>query len=77
MNRDRIVGAAFALVAFAFILGAEALPPGLGRLPGAGFFPFWIGAAMLGLAVPLLFRKGEPAAETPAEGWAQAGMVAR
>jgi len=76
MNRDRILGAAFALVAVGFILGAEALPSGLGRLPGAGFFPFWIGAAMLALAAPLLFRKGEPAAATPVGGWAQAGMVA-
>lgn len=76
MNRDRIVGVAFTLIAAAFLWGAESLPPSLGKLPGAGFFPFWIGAAMLGLAAPLLFRKGEPAAETPAGGWARAGMVA-
>ena len=71
MNRDRIVGVAFTLIAAAFLWGAESLPPSLGKLPGAGFFPFWIGAAMLALAAPLLFRKGEPAAETPPEGWAR------
>lgn len=76
MSRDRIVGVVFALVAAAFILGAEALPPSLGNLPGAGFFPFWIGVAMLGLSIPLLFRGGIPAVRTPAGGWAQAGMVA-
>ncbi len=76
MSRDRIVGAVFVLIAVGFILGAEALPPSLGKLPGAGFFPFWIGVAMLALAAPLLLRGGEPAAETPAEGWAQAGLVA-
>lgn len=75
MNRDRIVGIVFAVVAAAFLLGAKALPPSLGNLPGAGFFPFWIGAAMLGLSVPLLLRSGPQALQTPAEGWAQAGMV--
>ena len=76
MSRDRIVGVVFAAVAVAFIFGAEALPPSLGNLPGAGFFPFWIGVAMLGLSIPLLFRAGLPSAETSAGGWAQAGMVA-
>jgi hypothetical protein len=76
MNGDRIVGAVFALIALAFIFGAEALPPSLGNLPGAGFFPFWIGAAMLALSIPLLFRSGQPAAETTAGDWKRTGMVA-
>ena len=76
MNRDRIVGVFFALLAVAIMLSAQALPVGLGKLPGAGFFPFWIGAAMLALSIPLLFRGGASSDGTPPGGWAQAGMVA-
>ena len=31
---------------------------------------------MLALSIPLLFRGGQPAAETSADGWLQTGMVA-
>ncbi len=74
MSGDRILGAAFALVAGGFIVSARALPAGLANVPGAGFFPFWIGLAMLGLSIPLLFRN--TGATEKAEGWRQAAAVA-
>src|SRR5690606_37499017 len=64
----------FALVAIGFIVGARALPAGLGSVPGAGFFPFWIGVAMLALSIPLLFR--DSGITEKAEGWRLAAAVA-
>ncbi|MDA0204457.1 MAG: tripartite tricarboxylate transporter TctB family protein [Acidobacteria bacterium] len=53
---DRIVAAAFAVLAGLLLLGAWLLPPGIGRLPGPGFFPGSIGGVMLALSVALLVR---------------------
>ena len=53
---DRIVAAAFAVLAALLLLGSWLLPPGIGRLPGPGFFPGSIGAVMLALSVALLVR---------------------
>ena len=63
MNRpDRIVAAAFAVLAGLLLFGSWLLPSGMGRLPGPGFFPGVIGAAMMALSVALVVRPS--AAET-------------
>ena len=53
---DRIVAAAFAVLAGLLLLGSWLLPPGIGRLPGPGFFPASIGGVMLALSLALLVR---------------------
>lgn len=53
---DRIVAAAFAVLGGLLLVGSWLLPPGIGRLPGPGFFPGSISAAMLALSVALLIR---------------------
>jgi hypothetical protein len=53
---DRIVAAAFAVLAGLLLLGSWLLPPGIGRLPGPGFFPGSIGGVMLALSTALLVR---------------------
>ena len=75
MSPDRIVGVAFLLFAGALLLGARALPAGIGKLPGAGFFPFWIGVAMVLLAAPLALRAPAVEAKAPAR-WDRPAMVA-
>ena len=63
MNRpDRIVAVAFAVLAGLLLFGSWLLPAGMGRLPGPGFFPGVIGAAMMALSVALVVRPS--AAET-------------
>ena len=59
---DRIVAAAFAVLAGLLLFGSWLLPSGMGRLPGPGFFPGVIGAAMMALSVALVVRPS--AAET-------------
>jgi len=53
---DRIVAAAFAVLAGLLLVGSWLLPSGIGRLPGPGFFPGSISATMLALSVALLIR---------------------
>lgn len=53
---DRIVAASFLLLAALLLFGSYQLPPGMGRLPGPGFFPGSIGLVMLGLSLALLIR---------------------
>ena len=53
---DRIVAAAFAVLAGLLLFGSWLLPAGMGRLPGPGFFPGVIGAAMMALSVALVVR---------------------
>jgi hypothetical protein len=55
---DRIVAAAFAVLAALLLFGSWLLPPGIGRLPGPGFFPACIGVVMLALSLALLIRPG-------------------
>ena len=59
---DRIVAFVFLLLAGLLLLGSWLLPPGMGRLPGPGFFPGSIGGVMLLLSGALLLRP--PAAES-------------
>jgi Tripartite tricarboxylate transporter TctB family len=58
---DRIVAAAFVVLSGLLLLGAWLLPPGIGRLPGPGFFPASIAAVMMALSLALFSR---PAAES-------------
>lgn len=51
-----IVASGFALLGSYLIASSFALPPGMGRLPGPGFFPQVIGAAILFLAGALLVQ---------------------
>jgi hypothetical protein len=53
---DRIVAAAFAVLAALLLFGSWLLPPGIGRLPGPGFFPASTGGVMLALSLALLVR---------------------
>ena len=53
---DRIVSAAFTVLAGLLLLGSWLLPPGIGRLPGPGFFPASIAGVMLALSIALLVR---------------------
>lgn len=66
MNRkELIVGGAFLMLGIAFVASSYALPEGMGRLPGPGFFPRVIGGAMALLSLALLWRarRGEEAAD--------------
>ncbi|MBI1355085.1 MAG: hypothetical protein GC160_12120 [Acidobacteria bacterium] len=75
MSADRIVGLVFAAFAAALMAGAKALPAGIGKQPGAGFFPFWIGVAMLLLAAPLILKTSPEKAKEPIR-WSRPALVA-
>ena len=51
-----IVSAGFALLGLYLIASSFALPPGMGRLPGPGFFPRVIGVAIVLLAGALFVQ---------------------
>jgi hypothetical protein len=61
MPEDRVLGMGAALAAIPVILVSWGYGIGGFRTPGAGFWPFCIGLAMLGLGVMLVAR---PAADT-------------
>lgn len=51
MNRPNLVlGIILAVLGSGLVFSATQFPPGMGRLPGPGFFPALIGAAILALA---------------------------
>lgn len=55
MNRsDFATAGAFLLLGFLLLTSAATFPPGVGGLPGPGFFPRVIGAVMAALAILLL-----------------------
>jgi len=57
MNRkELIVGTAFLALGVALVASSYALPAGMGRLPGPGFFPRVIGGVMALLSLALLWR---------------------
>jgi hypothetical protein len=62
---DRIVAAAFAIFAALLLVGAWLLPPGMGRVPGPGFFPTAVGGTILVLSLALLFRPAALSADLP------------
>lgn len=53
---DRIVAAAFAAFASLLLFGSWLLPPGMGRVPGPGFFPISVGVTMLALSLAMFVR---------------------
>lgn len=64
-SRDLAVAAAFFVLGWCLVASAARFPPGVGGLPGPGFFPGLVGAAMMALAVALAssrLRRGQPAA---------------
>jgi hypothetical protein len=70
VTRDRVVAATFLALGVGLAASSFALPRGVGGLPGPGFFPRLIGAAMVLLSLGLLWqqRSRAPApatAETP------------
>ncbi len=62
---DRAVGAAFFALGLSLLVSAARFPPGVGGLPGPGFFPSLIGAGMVVLSLALLgsgfARRARPA----------------
>jgi hypothetical protein len=57
MSRSNLaVAAAFLLLGVYLVASASALPAGVGRLPGPGFFPQVIGSVTMMLAVALLIQ---------------------
>lgn len=56
-RQDLVVAAAFSALGFYLALSAARFPAGIGRLPGPGFFPGLIGAAMMLLAIALFFSR--------------------
>ena len=61
------VAAGFALLGVYLIASSFALPPGMGRLPGPGFFPQVIGAAIMLLSGALLIQTVRGGAESSPE----------
>jgi hypothetical protein len=46
-TQNRIVATVFAVLAVGIVIAARQLPPGIGNLPGPGFFPATLGFLML------------------------------
>jgi putative tricarboxylic transport membrane protein len=74
VSKDRIVGASFLVLGIALVASSYALPPGLGRVPGPGFFPRVIGGVMLLLSASLLWQARRPA-PAPSTGGADTRTV--
>ena len=55
-RRELMVGLGFLARGLALVASSYALPPGMGRLPGPGFFPRVIGGVMVLLSLALLWR---------------------
>jgi putative tricarboxylic transport membrane protein len=72
-TRDGIAAAALLLVAAVAIHQAGALPFGTVRAPGEGFFPWWLGVALAGLALGLAAQ----ARRAPGTGRTGRGHVGR
>lgn len=53
---DLVTGGLFLAGGLALAVSGMAFPPGVGNLPGAGFFPQAIGGVMALLAIALLWR---------------------
>jgi len=72
------IGVFFLLSGIYLVASAQGFPPGLGRLPGAGFFPGLVGAVMAVLASGLLaaaLRRGSGEPLRVENRWALAATV--
>ena len=56
-RRDMAAGGLFLLLGLALVASGQGFPPGVGGLPGAGFFPQAIGGFMALLAIGVLARR--------------------
>lgn len=72
---DAVTGGAFLALGVALITSGLSLPPGVGGLPGAGFFPQAIGAMMALLACGLLL-KGRAGTDADSPGISNGRQVA-
>jgi hypothetical protein len=65
---DAVLGAAFLALGIGLAASSFALPEGVGRLPGPGFFPRVIGGVMILLSLALSWqsRRPGPAAQSTA-----------
>jgi hypothetical protein len=70
MKRSDVwVGGAFLMLGLGVLVASFGFPPGMGRLPGPGFFPAVIGAAITCLSLALLWSAfRNPARESAAIG---------
>jgi hypothetical protein len=64
-REDLSVAAAFFVLGGLLAVSAARFPAGVGGLPGPGFFPGLIGAAMMLLAIALALRRRRPAPKEP------------
>ena len=64
---DSVVAGLFLALGLLLIVSGLAFPPGVGGLPGAGFFPKAIGVLMSLLALGLLIKRTEAPSKGP--GW--------
>ncbi len=62
---DAVTGGAFLVLGTALAASGLTLPPGVGGLPGAGFFPQAIGVLMALLALGLLVKRSGRGDESP------------
>lgn len=58
-QREMAAGGLFLALGLALVASGQGFPPGVGGLPGAGFFPQAIGGFMSLLAIGVLARRGE------------------
>lgn len=59
-RRDKVVAALCGVLGLAVVVAAWRLPPGIGNLPGPGFFPAVLGALILGFAALLGYESRHP-----------------
>ena len=64
IRRDMAAGGLFLALGLALVASGHGFPPGVGGLPGAGFFPQAIGGFMSLLAIGVLARRGETGDDT-------------
>ena len=65
MNRtDVVVGALFLVLGLYLLISSSGFPPGMGRLPGPGFFPSVVASVVIALSVALLWGALHAAAGT-------------
>ena len=69
-RKELVVGGSFLALGVALVASSYALPAGMGRLPGPGFFPRVIGGVITLLSLALLWqarRRGETESPAPAD----------
>jgi Tripartite tricarboxylate transporter TctB family len=74
-RRDTVAGTAMLLVAAVAIREAGRLPFGTVRNPGEGFFPWWLGIVLGGLALALLVSAATGRRQEARAGRARTGRV--